>query len=64
MLIRVSDMKLMKKYLVPIDNDIYKLKDTTIPKKDLEKLRELDDLQVLCYGSHMIKDWEEEEIAD
>ena len=51
----------MEKHLVPVGENKYRLRD--IPKSDYvnKKLRELDELQVLCYGEHMIEDFEKNE---
>jgi len=60
-LLKKDDLAIMEKHLVPVGENKYRLRD--IPKSDYvnKKLRELDELQVLCYGEHMIEDFEKNE---
>ena len=49
-----------KIYLDETREGTYRLKRIEISSEDLERLRELDDLNVLCYGRHLIEDFESE----
>lgn len=60
MLLTVDDARLMDKYLEEIGEDVYRLKNImSISHKDKEKLLELDNLQYLCYGKHIIEDYQQ-----
>lgn len=61
MLLKKDDLAIVEKYLIPVGENKYRLKD--IPRLDHinKKLRELDELQILCYGEHMIEDFEKNE---
>lgn len=58
MLLTTKNAQLIGKYLEPIGDDVYRLK--SIPKEieDRNLLLEMDELQVLCYGNHMIADYQ------
>lgn len=58
MLLRKSDMEIIKKYLEPVNDDTYRLKNVPIPENVRKTLLELDELQTVCYGTHMIEDYE------
>ncbi len=60
MLLGIEDIKFMSKYLDETREGTYRLKRIEISSEDLERLRELDDLNVLCYGRHLIEDFEPE----
>lgn len=60
MLLGIEDIKFMSKYLDETREGTYRLKRIEISSEDLERLRELDDLNVLCYGRHLIEDFESE----
>ena len=60
MLLGIEDIRFMSKYLNETREGTYRLKHQDIPGDDLERLRELDDLNVLCYGKHLIEDFESE----
>ena len=60
MLLGIEDIKFMSKYLNETREGTYRLKRIEISSEDLERLRELDDLNVLCYGRHLIEDFESE----
>ena len=60
MLLGIEDIRFMSKYLNETREGTYRLKRIEISSEDLERLRELDDLNVLCYGRHLIEDFESE----
>lgn len=60
MLFLANDLELIGKYLTPTGADTYRVKDTHIPQNAKERLMELDEMQVLSYGYHMIEDFEEQ----
>ncbi len=60
MLLGIEDIRFMSKYLNETKEGTYRLKHQDIPGDDLERLRKLDDLNVLCYGRHLIEDFESE----
>lgn len=58
MIIRQSSLDLMQKYLIPTGENTYKLKEIPDSDSEKEKLLELDELQFISYGYHMIDDYE------
>lgn len=58
MLLQKGDLDIMKKYLIPIGDDSYRLKETPISQDDRNKLLALDRYQLVCYGTHLIEDYE------
>ena len=49
MLLGIEDIRFMSKYLNEKRKWTYRTKHQDIPRDDLGSLRELDDLNVLCY---------------
>lgn len=54
MLLTTKNAQLIGKYLEPIGDDVYRIKSVPKEIEDRKLLLEMDELQVLCYGNHMI----------